>query len=96
MTREEQVNKAVEDLLDEVEVDINDRAMLRMWYKLGVNFADKNPIDRTDWQQVRIQAAIAAMQGICANEEAFESMENSLIVRNSVELSDLLVDQLKE
>lgn len=96
MTREEQVNKAVEDLLNEAEIDILDRPLLRMWYKLGVNFADKNPIDRTDWQQVRIQAAIAAMQGICANEEAFESMENSLIVRNSVELSDLLVDQLKE
>lgn len=86
MTREEQVNKAVEDLLNEAEIDILDRPLLRMWYKLGVNFADKNPIDRTDWQQVRIQAAIAAMQGICENEEAFESMENSLIVRNSVEL----------
>ena len=54
------------------------------------------PKNGTNWQQVRIQAAIAAMQGICANDEAFESMENSLIVRNSVELSDLLVDQLKE
>lgn len=60
----------------------------------GAMWADENrPVD---CQQVRIQASIAAMQGICANEEAFGNMENSLIVRNSVELSDLLVDQLKE
>lgn len=68
MTREEQTDKAVENLLDEAEIDILDRPLLKMWYKLGVNFADKNPIDRTDWRQVRIQAAIAAMQGMCSNE----------------------------
>lgn len=95
MKREEQINKAVEDLLDDAEISMEDRPLLRMWYKLGVNFADKNPIDRTDWQQVRIQASIAAMQGICANDEAFVNMSNGLIVRNSVGLADALVKELK-
>ena len=104
MTREEQVNKAVEDLLNEAEVDILDRPMLRMWYKLGVNFADKNQIDRTDWRQVRIQAAIAAMQGILSNEtrhseavEAF-SVEGAIwesIAIDSAEYADALVKELK-
>lgn len=77
MTREEQINKKVEGLLDEAEIDILDRPLLRMWYKLGVNFADKNPIYRTDWRQVRIQAAIAAMQGIMTNYEYIKEFHYS-------------------
>lgn len=82
-------------MLDEAEISMEDRPLLRMRFKLGINFADKNPIDRTDWQQVRIQASIAAMQGICANDEAFVNMSNGLIVRNSVGLADALVKELK-
>lgn len=96
MTRGEQINKAIEEIFNNADIALEDRAKLKMWYSMGAKFADDNPKDEVNWQQVRIQAAIAAMQGICANEEAFENMENSLIVRNSVELSDLLVDQLKE
>jgi hypothetical protein len=94
MTREEQVNKAVEDLLNEAEIDILDRPLLRMWYKLGVNFADKNPIDRTDWQQVRIQAAIAAMQGILSNQSSVV-VRDEVIIRESVSLADALVKELE-
>ena len=105
MTREEQINKKVEELLDETEIDILNRPLLRMWYKLGVNFADKNPIDRTDWRQVRIQAAIAAMQGILSNEtrhdEAIESCNDEYtiwasIAIDSVEYANALVKELKE
>ena len=94
MTREEQINKAIENLLDEAEIDILDRPLLRMWYKLGVNFADKNPIDRTDWQQVRIQAAIAAMQGILANQSSVV-VRDEVVIRESVSLADALVKELK-
>lgn len=104
MTREEQTNKAVEDLLDEAEIDILDRPLLRMWYKLGVNFADKNPIDRTDWQQVRIQAAIAAMQGFCnichdsiirEIQESSDKERSNVISFLAVRMADALVKELK-
>lgn len=104
MTREEQINKAVESLLDEADVDILNRPLLRMWYKLGANFADKNPIDRTDWRQVRIQAAIAAMQGIFANEKinqdvdkTFSSAEKVYEAQAIIAVSqaDALVKELK-
>ena len=94
MTREEQTDKAVENLLDEAEIDILDRPLLKMWYKLGVNFADKNPIDRTDWRQVRIQAAIAAMQGMCSNEKYNHFMWKD-IAKSSVGYADALVKALK-
>ena len=95
MTREEQINKKVEELLDETEIDILNRPLLRMWYKLGVNFADKNPIDRTDWQQVRIQAAIAAMQGFCANPNYFELNSGATIPEAAIVYSDDLIEKLK-
>lgn len=104
MTREEQINKKVEEFLDEAEVDILDRPLLRMWYKLGVNFADKNPIDRTDWQQVRIQAAIAAMQGFCnvchdsvirEIQESSDKERSNVISFLAVRMADALVKELK-
>ena len=95
MTREEQINKKVEELLDEAEIDILDRPLLRMWYQLGVNFADKNPIDRTDWQHVRIQAAIAAMQGFCANPNYFELNSGATIPEAAIVYSDDLIEKLK-
>jgi hypothetical protein len=95
MNRDEQINKKVEGLLDEAEIDILDRPLLRMWYKLGVNFADKNPIGRTDWQQVRIQAAIAAMQDFCANPNYFELNSGATIPEAAIVYSDDLIEKLK-
>lgn len=69
----------------------------------GVIWADGNrPVD---WQQVRIQAAIAAMQGILSNSDYVRSVEH--ISRNteefrervstiSTEQADALVERLKE
>ena len=100
MTREEQIKEYISTYIEQYaeSVDCNPKEVehLGNFIRVGINWADRHPKDEVNWQQVRIQAAIAAMQGICANEEAFVNMENSLIVRNSVELSDLLVDQLKE
>jgi hypothetical protein len=95
MTREEQINKAVEDLLNEAEIDILARPVLRMWYKMGANFADKNPIDKTDWQQVRIQAAISAMQGFCANPNYFELNSGATIPEAAIVYSDDIIKKLK-
>ena len=62
--------------------------------KQGVNFADKNPIDRTDWQQVRIQAAIAAMQGLLSNEKQVHIKVGEAAYM-SVLYADALVKELK-
>ena len=94
MKREEQINKAVEDLLDDAEISMEDRPLLRMWYKLGVNFADKNPIDRIDWEKVRIQAAIAAMQVMLASSAA-KVMTGKEVALYSVNTADALVKELK-
>ena len=72
-----------DDYGNPIEVPFNDVELL------------KEPLNTIDWQQVRIQAAIAAMQGICTNDEAFVNMSNGLIVRNSVGLADALVKELK-
>lgn len=104
MKREEQINKKVEELLNEAKVDILDRPLFRTWYKLGVNFSDKNPIDRTDWQQVRIQAAIAAMQGFCNSchdsvirgiQENSDMERSNVISFLAVRMADALVKELK-
>lgn len=68
----------------------------------GVIWADNNrPVD---WQQVRIQSAIAAMQGIISNEVFLQDIEklskDTASVRErtaiiSVEYSNVLVKELK-
>lgn len=65
------------------------------YFSAKKNNINENGVDKVDWQQVRIKAAISAMQGICANDEAFVNMSNGLIVRNSVGLADALVKELK-
>ena len=58
----------------------------------------------TDWKQVRIQAAIAAMQGVISNEGLSDDIEKlskdvkSLRIRTaqiSIEYADALVKELK-
>lgn len=48
-----------------------------------------------DWQQVRIQAAIAAMQTIA---DALGSVDynKKLIAKHAVELADALIEELKK
>ena len=67
MTREEQMWKAVEDehgTLSQRELYVTLTAM---------EWADENkPVD---WQQVRIQAAITAMQGYCSSLETLKQID---------------------
>lgn len=60
--------------------------------------------DKVDWQQIRIQAAIAAMQGIISNEDFVQDIEklskDTASVRKRtaiicVEYADVLVKELK-
>lgn len=60
----------------------------------GVIWADENrPVD---WQQVRIQAAIAAMQGMCANPRYFDLNNGVPITEASIIYADDLIERLKE
>lgn len=47
-----------------------------------------------DWQQVRVQASIAAMQGLISNSSNHNTVENFTSL--SVELADALVKKLQE
>lgn len=47
-----------------------------------------------DWQQVRIQAAISAMQGILANDKRDGTIED--IAFASVRYTDALIEELKK
>lgn len=49
----------------------------------------------TDWNNVRIQAAIAAMQGFCANYQLGDSDSDKIAVW-SVEQADSLIKELKK
>jgi hypothetical protein len=104
MKRAKQINKAVEEIFNNADIALEDRAMLRMWYSMGAKFADDNPKNETNWQQVRIQAAIAAMQGLCNSchdnciREIMERMgeRRSLAISHlSIVLADALVKELK-
>lgn len=48
-----------------------------------------------DWEQVRIQAAMSAMNGLCANVNSFDS-ECEVIAKWSVQQADALIDELKK
>lgn len=94
MTREEQISKVVEEIFNNADIPLEDRANLRMWYKMGATFADDNPKDKTNWSQVRIQAAIAAMQGLLSNEKQVH-IKVSEAAYMSVLYADSLVKELK-
>lgn len=48
-----------------------------------------------DWQQVRIQAAIAAMQNLCGCER-YRSYPEGKIAKCSVKQADALIEELKQ
>ena len=104
MTRGEQINKAIEEIFNNADIALEDRAKLKMWYSMGAKFADDNPKDGVNWQQVRVQAAIAAMQGLCNSchdnciREIMGRMDErrSLTISHlSIVLADALVKELK-
>lgn len=57
-------------------------------------FLKKRPKETNSWEQVRIQAAIAAMQGICASPVNVARNEISL-AEASVKIAENLVEALK-
>lgn len=57
-------------------------------------FLKKRPKETDNWEQVRIQAAIAAMQGICASPVNVVRNEISL-AKVSVNIAEKLVEALK-
>lgn len=54
----------------------------------------KDSSSTIDWQQVRIQAAIAAMQGMLSNPSSV-SVKDEVIIQESAEFADALVKELK-
>lgn len=73
--------KPLEFKLDEVELINDDKE---------VNFP------MTDWNQVRIQAAIVAMQGLLAGNEHWYSDHPHDLAKTSVMIADELVEELEE
>ena len=57
-------------------------------------FLKKHPKEASRWEQVRIQASIAAMQGICANP-ANVARNETILAEVSVNIADALVKELK-
>lgn len=57
-------------------------------------FLKKHPKETNNWEQVRIQAAIAAMQGICASPVNVVRNETAL-AEVSVKIAEKLVEALK-
>ena len=108
MTREEQIKEYISTFIEQYaeSVDCHPKEVehLGNFIRVGINWADRHPKDEINWQQVRIQAAIAAMQGILSNEtrhseavEAF-SYEGAIwesIAIDSAEYADALVKELK-
>ena len=65
---------------------------------LGERLADLNievgTAMTTDWEQVRIQASIAAMQSIADSLGSID-YNKELIAKHAIELADALVEELK-
>ena len=68
------------------------------------NNINENGVDKVDWQRIRIQAAISAMQGIISNEGLLDDIDKlskdvksarTRTAKISVEYADALVKELK-
>lgn len=57
-------------------------------------FLKKRPKETNNWEQVRIQAAIAAMQGICASS-VNAIRDETILAEVSVNIAEKLVEVLK-
>ena len=57
----------------------------------------ENNLQNTEWNQLRIQAAIAAMQGFCSNSnpQMFDT-KLSTIAEWSADLGKYLIEELKK
>ena len=87
MTREEQIKKYISTYIEQYaeSVDCNPKEVehLGNFIRVGINWADRHPKDEINWQQVRIQAAIAAMQAILSSKTMME------VVNETVKIGEL-------
>ena len=75
------------------------------FFKNVQDIREKMPDDKTDWQQVRIQAAIAAMQGMLSNDCSVQSvmdmsekvhrLPSDILATMAVSQADALIEELK-
>ena len=98
MTREEQIKEYISTFIEQYaeSADCHPKEVehLGNFIRVGINWADRHPKDEINWQQVRIQAAIAAMQGMCSNEKYNHFIWKD-IAKSSVGYPDALVKELK-
>lgn len=110
MTREEQIKQAALEECKSSELPDKEwkfrgvNSAYGLGFCEGAMWADKNPKDVIDWQRVRIQAAIAAMQ-LIQTDETFkrwvqEAVEEGGVYyeeypRIAVNIADALVKELK-
>jgi hypothetical protein len=96
MIREEQIKAAWEsafkNVVESIDTERTKEEIASMFFELGCRWSDEN---RTvDWQQARIQAAIAAMQGMLSNPSSV-SVKDEVIIQESAMFADALVEELK-
>ena len=96
MTREEQIKAAWEsafkNVVESIDSEITKEEMASMFFELGCRWSDENkPVD---WQQVRIQASVAAMQSLRSNT-GYNKCNPVEIAKFSVNYADELVKELK-
>ena len=98
MTREEQIKEYISTYIEQYaeSADCHPKEVehLGNFIRVGINWVDRHPKDEINWQQVRIQAAIAAMQGMCSNEKYNHFIWKD-IAKSSVGYADALVKELK-
>lgn len=92
MTRNEQIKEAANQYAEHFPRAKNASFVS---FTAGVEWSEQNQ-GSVDWQQVRIQAAIAAMQGLISNPDDFTTNQSpSGIAKKSISFADALVKELK-
>jgi hypothetical protein len=96
MIREEQIKAAWEsafkNVVESIDTERTKEEIASIFFELGCRWSDENrPVD---WQQARIQAAIAAMQGMLSNPSSV-SVKDEVIIQESAMFADALVEELK-
>ena len=107
MTRNEQIETIARSLYNPT-IDA-ERGKINAFIE-GAKWSDRNPAAKefkiasesyhrsklVDWQQVRIQAAIAVMKGLISNPDDFTTIQSpSGIAKKSILFADALVKELK-
>lgn len=90
MTRNEQIKEAANQYAEHFPRAKNASFVS---FTAGVEWSEQNQ-GSVDWQQVRIQAAIAVMRELCVQPE-YNSISENVVAAYSVRYADALVKKLK-